>query len=131
MPFWRYASFVIIGIFLAFCHSNHQVLTKGPHLEKIKFDLNQLDEDGLSGPEGGKVALSYEFCIPNTANFIKEVSTIDKTLNVQYGSAGRIGCLRGKEVLCIGHTNQKDYKSVLHQLAALPYIQQIQQTFFE
>jgi hypothetical protein len=129
--FRRSASLLIISIFIASCHSNHQVLTEGPHLKKITFDLNQLDENGLSGPEGGKVAVSYEFCIPNTAQHIKEVSGIDQTLNMQYGSPGRIGCLRGREVLCVGHTNQKDYKQVLYQLAALPYIQQIRQTFFE
>jgi hypothetical protein len=41
-------------------------------LQKIKFNLNQLDEEGLQGPEGGKVALNYEFCIPNAPTFIKE-----------------------------------------------------------
>ena len=32
---------------------------------KIKFDLTQLDKDGLSGPDDGKRSISYEFCIPD------------------------------------------------------------------
>jgi hypothetical protein len=100
-------------------------------LQKIKFNLNQLDEEGLQGPEGGKVALNYEFCIPNAPTFIKEAQRIDPGLQMHVGSRGRIGCLRGKEILCIGSTHQKGYRDILYQLAALPYIKSIEQTFFE
>ena len=35
-------------------------------MRKVEFDLSHIDGDGLRGPADGKVAVSYEFCIPDT-----------------------------------------------------------------
>lgn len=47
--------------------------------QKITFDISMLDEDGRYGPPGGKRALSYEFCIPDTARNKAEVERITWT----------------------------------------------------
>ncbi|HMQ46294.1 MAG TPA: hypothetical protein PKA00_01500 [Saprospiraceae bacterium] len=97
---------------------------------KIAFNVSKLDEQGLYGPASGKQSISYEFCIPNDPQLIYEVQHIDPT--VQIGAfRGRIGCQRGVEVLCIGHTNQSNWRDALVQLANLPYITRIEQSFFE
>ena len=38
-------------------------------LNKVEFDLAQLDVNGLRGPADGKVSVSYEFCIPDKEKF--------------------------------------------------------------
>lgn len=98
--------------------------------KKVKIDFKQLDENGLSGPPGGKVAVNYEFCIPGSDKNWSEVRKIDKTATLQKGSKGRVGCSKDKW-LVIGSTLQVNYRRVIYELAALNYIQQIQETFFE
>ena len=97
--------------------------------KKIEFDLSQLDKDGLTGPPDGKVALSYEFCIPNTDARKAEVKAIDRTVQFMPGSSGRIGSGKG-ECLCIGST-RADYRDVLGRLAGLPYVKRIIRCHFE
>jgi len=110
------------------CHSSRPQPTESER-QKIRFDLSQLDEDGLHGPESGKVALDYEFCIPKEEKYLQEVKKIDPSLKVQSGR-GRIGC--GKDqYLCLGNTHQKNHKDILYGLARLPYIERIEQAFFE
>jgi hypothetical protein len=89
-----------------------------------------LDESGLYGPPDGKLALSYEFCIPDTVQNRTEVKRIDPTVKFFAQSPGRIGC-RESENLCIGSTHQKDYRWVLQRLAELTYVQRIDECFFE
>ncbi|MCB0586424.1 MAG: hypothetical protein KDD06_14025 [Phaeodactylibacter sp.] len=98
-------------------------------MQKIRFDLSQLDENGLLGPENGKVALDYEFCIPQKGQYRQEVERIDPSLKIQTAK-GRIGCSRD-QYLCLGNTHQKNYKEVLYRLARLSYIERIERTFFE
>jgi hypothetical protein len=57
----------------------------------VELDLAQLDKDGLRGPPDGKVAVSYEFSIPNTNACKAEVKAIDPTIQFMPGSRGRIG----------------------------------------
>ena len=45
--------------------------------EKIRFDLEILNEDGLYGPADGLRALDYEFCIPADDTARDEVTSID------------------------------------------------------
>ena len=45
-------------------------------------------------------------------------------------SPGRIGC-GDDQVLCIGETHQPEWRTVLEQLAALDYVEQINQSFAE
>ena len=76
--------------------------------QKITFDLSRLDDEGLYGTADAKRALSYEFCIPNTAQNRTEVESLDPTVKFYTESPGRIGCEK-HESLCIGSTHQKDF----------------------
>ncbi len=99
-------------------------------LSKIEFDLSSLDKDGLRGPSDGKVAVSYEFCIPDNDACRAEVKAIDPTVQFMPGSRGRIGA--GKdECLCIGSTHQKNFKEVLRKLSEKSYISRIIECHFE
>ncbi|MGJ8671840.1 hypothetical protein [Rubritalea sp.] len=97
---------------------------------KVELDLTQLDENGLRGPANGKVAVSYEFAIPNTPENRKEVRKIDSTIQFMDGSKGRIQAGDG-ETLCIGSTHQQNYRAVLLKLSALPYVARIIECHFE
>ena len=97
---------------------------------KICFDLNRLDDRGLQGPPGGLRALHYEYCLPDRPEALAAVSAIDPTLQMQRGSPGRIGC-GSAELLCLGHTHQPEYATVLRRLAELPVIRQICEAHFE
>jgi len=97
---------------------------------KVELDLPQLDKDGLRGPPDGKVAVSYEFCIPNTVECKEEVKGIDASVEFMPGSRGRLGA--GKdECLCVGSTHQPNHREVLQRLAALPYVKRIIECHFE
>ena len=97
---------------------------------KITFDLEPLNNQGLYGPPDGLRALSYEFCIPADPKLKAQVQAIDPTLKVLSGSKGRIKCAPN-EYLCLGHTHQTEFRVVLLKLASLPYVQRINQCFFE
>ncbi len=98
--------------------------------KKVGVDLSNVDHDGLRGPADGKVAVSYEFCIPDTPEHRAAVRAIDPTVQFMPGSRGRIGAGKG-QCLCIGSTHQKDYKAVLRSLAELPSINRIIECYFE
>ncbi|PKL43474.1 MAG: hypothetical protein CVV41_10470 [Candidatus Riflebacteria bacterium HGW-Riflebacteria-1] len=97
---------------------------------KIEFAVSLLDEDGLRGPSDGKVAVSYEFCIPDNDVCRAEIKAIDKTVQFMPGSRGRIGAGKG-ECLCIGSTHQDDFHNVLRALAEKSYIARIIECHFE
>ena len=97
---------------------------------KIKIDFKNLDAEGLSGPASGKVAVHYEFCIPADEKHWKTVQAIDPTAQKYPGSSGRVGC-GGGTWLVIGSTHQKNYRRVLYDLAALSFVQRIEETFWE
>ena len=97
---------------------------------KIDFDLDALDEQGLIGPPDGKVAVSYEFCIPKDQKAVDEVRTIDPTIAFHPDSRGRSGC-GPMEVLCLGSTNQRGFREVLEKLCELEYVRRIQRTWYE
>ncbi len=125
---------LLCGVAFVFClflctHPKNKSKTIDP-LDKIHFDLSQLNEDGLHGPPDGLRSLSYEFCIPAEESFVAEVQSIDSTLVIHKDSPGRIGC-SDDEYLCVGSTHQKNYREVLLKLASLEYIQKIEQSFFE
>ena len=91
---------------------------------KITLDLGQIDDSGLTGPPNGRVAISYEFCIPVTQAAQDEVRQIDSTIVFQPGARGRIGCTKA-QILCIGSTHQPNWRAVLQKLASLEYIARI------
>ena len=76
------------------------------------------------------VAVNYEFCIPADEKHLAQVKKIDRSLQVMKSSKGRIGC-SDKSWLLVGSTQQKNYRAVLYDLAALPYVQRIEETFWE
>jgi len=97
---------------------------------KLDFNPSELDEHGLVGPVGGKVALSYEFCVPRDERVVNEVRSIDPSVAIQAGSPGRVGC-GPTEVLCVGSTNQTDHLGVLARLCELEYVSRIERAHFE
>jgi len=74
--------------------------------------------------------VSYEFCIPATEEAAAMVKAIDRTAEVQRGARGRIGC-RADQFLCVGHTHQPDFRSVLVGLARLDYVAAIEPWYGE
>jgi len=91
---------------------------------KIELDLEALDADGLRGPPDGKVAVDYEFAIPDTVATREAVTRIDPSVEFMPGSRGRIGAKPG-ECLCLGSTHQPRYREILLALARLPEIARI------
>jgi hypothetical protein len=120
-------SLALIGIILA-CSACGARASKphsaGQPLAKITFDLAQIDADGQTGPPDGRVAISYEFCIPATQAAQDEVRKIDPTITFQPGARGRIGCTK-EQILSIGNTQQPGWRAVLVNLAGLDYIARI------
>ena len=98
--------------------------------KKVKIDFKQLDENGLSGPANGKVAVNYEFCIPGDEKTWKKVLAIDSTAALYKESKGRSACT-DTQWLVIGSTHQKNYQRVLYELASLPFVTRITETFWE
>lgn len=99
-------------------------------LDKIAFDLSALDENGLYGPEDGKLSLDYEFCLPSGESYAQAVSAIDPSAQFFPQSRGRIGCGDG-QVLTIGNTHQANHQDILLELANLDYIDRIQPVDWE
>jgi hypothetical protein len=96
---------------------------------KVEFEILSLDSAGLSGPEGGKVQLSYEFAIPDEERCRTEVLAIDPSVRFMSGSRGRIGARKG-ECLCIGSTGPESRRA-LAALCKLPYVRRIIRCDFE
>ncbi len=121
---------VFISIFI-FCACKTQSVPESPAVwQKIKLNFNNLDQEGLSGAQGNKVSMNYEFCIPNDPKKWKTVQRIDSSAELQMGAKGRVGC-ESQQWLVIGSTHQKNYQRVLYELASLPYVERIEQTFWE
>lgn len=89
-------------------------------MQKINFDLNAIDEDGLIGPADGKRSVAYEFCIPRDEVKKTEVLAIDPSVKFT-ASPGRIRC-DASEWLVIGEGGTR---ATLLALASLPYIARI------
>lgn len=96
------------------------------NLAKIKLDLDQIDENGLTGPPDGKRLVAYEFCIPIDKKKRRKVRRIDPSVRFHLGSQGRSGC--GGQYLCIGEGGNK---KVLLKLAKLEYVKEINPCYWE
>ena len=101
----------------------------GAWTAKIGFDPRRVDASGLYGPPGGRRALDYEFCIPDSADLRLRVEAIDPSLHFST-SPGRIGCGDG-ELLAIGNSRQQGFHGILEQLARLPFVVRIEPAWFE
>jgi hypothetical protein len=99
-------------------------------LRKLPFDLSYLSSAGLIRDVPGVQSLSYEFCIPATAEALAEVQAIDPTLHHYLHSAGRMGCT-GEQCLCIGSTHQPNWRQVLLAIARLDSVERIDEFFGE
>jgi hypothetical protein len=109
---------------------NHKLPTEDSSVwSKIKLDFRSIDEDGLTGKPNGKVAVDYEYCIPQDEKLWKKVQKIDRTAQ-KSNSRGRIGCTP-EQWLVTGTTHQDNYKRVLYDLASLPEVVRIEQAFYE
>lgn len=97
--------------------------------QKIIFDLNILNEQGLYGPPDGLRILDYKFCIPKNEKYKIEIASIDSTIKF-YDGTGFNNCSK-EEILCIGNTHQKNFRQVLIKLASLNYIKIIEQMNWE
>jgi hypothetical protein len=122
LDFRRRVLVVLPGLILAGCGT-----PPPPPLEpraKIELDLDSLDVDGLRGPADGKVAVDYEFAIPDTPAARAAVTGIDPSVAFRPGSRGRIGAKAG-ECLCLGSTHQPRHREILLALARLPEVARI------
>ncbi len=127
----RLSPLLILAAALSGCHVAPEP-TSSPHAEiaKVGFSLDNLSPEGLRGPPDGLRSVAYEFCVPADNAVYQQVLRIDPGLQIYPGSPGRIGCTRNQS-LCIGETNQPDWHEVLQKLAALSYISEIRESFFE
>lgn len=96
----------------------------------IRFDLAGISEEGLAGSGGGRVAVDYEFCIPDLPENRATVRGLDPSVRFMEGARGRAGCGAG-QVLCIGSTHQPRWRDVLRRLARLPWIARIERCHWE
>lgn len=99
-------------------------MTAAPRPATVEIDLESLDADGLRGPADGKVAVAYEFAIPDTPEARAAVRRVDPTAEFMPGARGRVGARPG-ECLCVGSTHQPDHRAVLAALARLPGVARI------
>jgi endonuclease/exonuclease/phosphatase family metal-dependent hydrolase len=99
-------------------------------LGKIGFDLDGLDANGLAGGPDGKVAISYEFRIPDTPENRAAVQAIDPEIGIAAGPRGRVDAGPGF-ALCIGSTHQPRHREILLGLARLPFVERIAPCVFE
>lgn len=97
---------------------------------KIKFRLDNIRADGLRGPPDGLVSVAYEFCVPAKPEVYQEVRRIDPSVQISPGSRRRIGCATN-QVLCLGNTHQRNWREILLTLAALQYVSEVRECFFE
>ncbi|HKQ25926.1 MAG TPA: hypothetical protein VJT81_15885 [Burkholderiales bacterium] len=118
---------ILIVVMITSCAA---VSNPHPFSSKIDIDLENVNSEGLRGPPDGLRAVHYEFCIPAGEDRAEEVRSIDPTAQFMRGSRGRIGCARD-QVLVVGSTHQRSYRQVLERLAALEYINRIEENFFE
>jgi len=97
---------------------------------KVRFPLDSIRADGLSGPADGLVSTDYEFCVPATPEKLAEVRRIDPSVRISLVARGRIGRKDG-QALCLGNTHQPGWRDVLERLAALEYVAEIRRCFAE
>lgn len=98
--------------------------------EKIDFDMTEIDEHGLEGPEGGRRRVAYEFCIPSRQDYVTQVRVIDPSLQLFPTVPGRSGCTTA-QILAIGHTGARQWRERLERLASLRYVRRIERSDFE
>jgi len=122
-------SLILLFILLLFCKLiSAQHLDNTP-LDKVKFDINKLDENGLYGPPDGLRLLDYAFCIPNDIEKAQEIRKINPEI-VIFQSKNEfidraISCKAEESFFCLANTAQTNFKEVILTTAAFPYVSDI------
>lgn len=115
------------------CHSKTVLVEKSNFMDpqdKLDFDIDALDKDGLIGTASGKVSVDYEFCIPKGEEFEKQVLAIDPEIKIYTQSMGRSGC--GKtQSLVIGNTHKVGHRKILIAFSSLDFVKQIKRVWWE
>ncbi len=127
MAISRLCLLLLVCLMLNSSCANQKIINLSP---KISFDINELDKEGLIGPPDGKVALSYEFCIPADNQYVNEIRAIDPSVKIHKKSKGRVTCSK-MEWLCVGDSHQENATVKIQRLAELPYVKRIQRAYFE
>ncbi len=122
---------VLVAPLLGFSQPAGEKAAQPTDAGKIKFRLDNIRADGLRGPADGLVAVSYEFCVPADAVVYAEVKRLDPSVQITPGARGRVGCQAAGQALCVGNTHQANWRGVLEKLAALGYVKEIRECFFE
>ncbi len=97
--------------------------------DKIKFKLTIFNKQGLVGEDDGKVALDYEFCVPNQVAYLTKIREIDSSIKPLNGK-GRTKCAEN-HIVMIGNSYNKDIKKILCNLSQLEYVTEINQVYWE
>lgn len=118
---------ILIGVS---CSQSKSIKISEATLAKIKFPIDQIDDNGLYGSADGKRSLDYEFCIPKDETSIAIIKKINPNIQMPEGSRGRINCKKTQQ-LCLGNTHHKDWKNQLLEIANQDFVVEIRQNFFE
>lgn len=124
--------FLMLFVFFSCSSSKNKSVTENIencNLDKIKFKLSIFDKNGLTGDENNKVALDFEFCVPNTPEILTTIKEIDSSIKPTKGK-GRTKCT-DNAVLLTGNSYNKDIKKILCNLSQLEYITEINQVYWE
>lgn len=110
------------------------------YINKVKFDLSNINDEGLIGPPDGLRSVSYEFCIPLSDELLAHVLRIDPTIQHFQSSRGRIMCPEGQQ-LCIAETYSEvrtptadgvpPWKDILCRLSSLEFIEKFERYYAE
>ena len=122
--------YIVILIIVIAAHFLVGCVARDAHSAKIHIDYRSLDDQGLRGSGDGKVAVSFEFAVPNTEACLARIRAIDPSIMFMPGSRGRIGAT-ASECLCVGSTNQPRYREVLFGLADLEFVTRIEECHWE
>lgn len=123
-------NFVLLMIIFSFNFCGPSIEISEEDLDKIEFNIDIIDHDGLYGPDGGLRSMDYEFCIPADEKAVKEVFGINPKIKIDRHAPGRSACGEGK-YLCLGNTQQPGWKTKLLKLASLEYVKEIKESYWE
>jgi len=126
-----FLSFCLLFILTFSCKAPFKVIETRLMIipDKIYFDYESLDKNGLIGPSDGLVSVDYEFCIPTDKDLQSQALSMDPSLKI-LDSQGRSRCKKG-EVLAMGNTQQANAKRVLEGLSSLTFVGKINRVWFE